>query len=78
MWKFFQLSIFFAVMLSDSKYEWSTGPLVAPFCAVSAAWLSTAAIIAVVDLSRRARAGVIALSAYLAQSRQQPRNRWIR
>lgn len=53
MWKIFQASIVVAVMLSDGTYHWSTGPMVAPVCAIGAAWLATALIFAVKDWTKR-------------------------
>lgn len=49
MWKLFQLSVGFAVMASDQIYHWSTGPMVAPFCALMAALFGTALMIAIKD-----------------------------
>lgn len=73
MWKFFQCSIAAAVMWSDITYHWSTGPMVAPFLAVCAAFLATALILAIVDLVRRGKAAI----ARLCEPAQQPADRWI-
>ena len=61
MWKLFQFSIAAAVMWSDITYHWSTGPMVAPFLAVCAAFLATALILAIVDLVRRGKAAIARL-----------------
>lgn len=55
-WKVFQLTIVVSVLFSNIHYEWATGPLVAPFCALAAAWLGTAIIIAIKDLATRLKA----------------------
>ena len=58
MWKLFQFSVAAAVYGSDLAYHWSTGPMVAPFLSVCAAFLATALILAIVDLSRRGKAAI--------------------
>ena len=73
MWKLFQFSIAAAVYGSDMAYHWSTGPMVAPFLSVCAAFLATALIIAIVDLVRRGKAAI----SRLRQPAQQPTERWI-
>jgi hypothetical protein len=50
-WQVLQVAVGGALMLSEGALPWSTGPLVAPFCATGAAWLVTAAVSAVLDLT---------------------------
>jgi hypothetical protein len=58
MWKISQLTVFLAVVFSHLYYDWGHGGslLAVSVVALAAAWLSTAAIIAIRDLLRRAKA----------------------
>ena len=58
MWKLLQLAVFSAVIFSNIHYNWAwgTSPLAVAVVALAAAWLSTALIIAILDLLRRGKA----------------------
>lgn len=58
MWKLFQLTIVAAVIFSDIHYDWAhgTSKLAVAVVAVFAAWVATASIFAVMDLTSRFKA----------------------
>lgn len=55
MWKLFQTAIIVAVIFSDIRYDWAWGTSKLAVCvvAVFAAWVATAMIFAVIDLTAR-------------------------
>lgn len=57
LWKVFQLAIVLAVIFSHLHYDWGHGGsmLAVSVVALAAAWLSTAAILAICDLLRRSK-----------------------
>lgn len=54
LWKVIQTITAAAVLFSNVRWPWATGPMVAPFCALIAAFLVTVVPISVYDLSVRA------------------------
>jgi hypothetical protein len=57
-WKLFQLSIVVAVIFSDIHYDWGHGgsKLAVAVVAIFAAWVATASIFAVMDLTLKLKA----------------------
>jgi hypothetical protein len=58
LWKLFQLVVFTAVIFSNIAYNWAwgTSQMAVVAVAFAAAWLSTAVVIAIMDLLRKAKA----------------------